>query len=264
MRDWDRMVRSVAIVSAEHGDGRSSVAWGLGMAAARAGDRVLLIEADFRRPVLVGVPGHSVGLREVLSGRADLNAAVRPIPLAPPAGTVAVRAGADSRRRAARDAFQAAGEAAGDVRPEGLDLISAGQTPLDPVEALESSAMDAVLRRAESRYDLVIIDTAPLTLYPEALPLLGRVNGVVAVGKVGHSRRDMVLALRGQLRHLGAPLVGVVATSAMRISSVGFEANDGRRARTRHPVTKASGPTPPSPPHTRARAAHDILARRSK
>jgi Mrp family chromosome partitioning ATPase len=77
-----------------------------------------------------------------------------------------------------------------------------------------ASAMDGVLERARSAYDLVVIDTPPLTAVSDAFPLLSKVDGVVIVGRVGHSRREDAEQLHQVLASSGAPLLGVIANEA--------------------------------------------------
>jgi MinD-like ATPase involved in chromosome partitioning or flagellar assembly len=90
-----------------------------------------------------------------------------------------------------------------------LDVLAAGAVlPPNPGELIESRAMDAVLERAKSGYDLVVIDTPPLTAVLDAFPLLSKVDGVVIVGRVGHSRRDAAEQLHQVLASSGAPLLG--------------------------------------------------------
>ena len=94
-------------------------------------------------------------------------------------------------------------------------MLAAGAVlPPNPGELLESRAMDAVLEQAKSTYDLVVIDTPPLTAVSDAFPLLTKVDGVVIVGRVGHSRRDAAEQLHQVLASSGAPLLGVIANGA--------------------------------------------------
>ena len=71
--------------------------------------------------------------------------------------------------------------------------------------------METLLERAGLTYDLVVIDTPPLTAVSDAFPLLGKVDGVVIVGRVGRNRRDVAQQLRETLSGAGAPLLGVIA-----------------------------------------------------
>jgi Mrp family chromosome partitioning ATPase len=84
----------------------------------------------------------------------------------------------------------------------------------NPSELLESHAMDAVLEQARSVYDLVVIDTPPLTCVSDAFPLLAKVDGVIIVGRVEHGRRDVAERLQRTLAGSGAPLLGVIANGS--------------------------------------------------
>jgi capsular exopolysaccharide synthesis family protein len=184
----DRQLHTLLVASAAPGDGKTTVARHLAGAAAAMGSRVLLLEADLRRPTLAqqfDVPaGH--GIADVLIGSATLDEAVQTIAL---------------------DEFSGA-------RAKGrtLDLLVAGVAlPPNPGELIESHAMEALLERARSTYDLVVIDTPPLTAVSDAFPLLRKVDGVIIVGRVGRNRCDVAERLHETLRGAGAPLLGVIA-----------------------------------------------------
>lgn len=185
----DRDLRTVLIASATPEDGKSTIARHLAEAAARLGSRVLLLEVDLRHPTLAQQlnirPG--AGLTEVLIGAIPMDEATQPVSLETPTGN----------------------------RERTLDVLVAGAVlPANPAELLESEAMDTVLERATSAYDLVVIDTPPLTAVSDAFPLLSKVDGVVIVGWVGVSRRDPVEHLHQVLASSGAPLVGVIANGS--------------------------------------------------
>src|SRR5208283_3542161 len=94
----------------------------------------------------------------------------------------------------------------------------------NPGELIESQAMEALLERARTAYDLVVIDTPPLAAVSDAFPLLRRVDGVVIVGRVGRNRRDVAERLRETLTGAGAPLLGVIANGFKpgRLGSYGY------------------------------------------
>jgi Mrp family chromosome partitioning ATPase len=100
-------------------------------------------------------------------------------------------------------------------------LVAGGVMPPNPAALIESAAMESVLEQAESEYDLVVIDTPPLTAVSDAFPLLSKVDGVVIVGWVGRNRRDVAQRLHETLDGAGAPLLGVVANG---FSSRGHDA----------------------------------------
>jgi receptor protein-tyrosine kinase len=96
--------------------------------------------------------------------------------------------------------------------------------PPNPGELIESHAMEALLEQVKRTYDLVVIDTPPLTAVSDAFPLLSRVDGVLIVGRVGRNRRDVAERLHETLTGAGAPLLGVVANGfkAARFGSYGY------------------------------------------
>ncbi len=184
----DRQLHTLLVASAAPGDGKTTVARHLAGAAAAMGSRVLLLEADLRRPTLAQQFDVTAGrgLSDVLIGAVRLDEAVQSIELGDPSAA----------RPTART----------------LDVLVAGAAlPPNPGELIESHAMASLLERARSTYDLVVIDTPPLTAVSDAFPLLRKVDGVIIVGRVGRNRRDIAERLHDTLKGAGAPLLGVIA-----------------------------------------------------
>jgi capsular exopolysaccharide synthesis family protein len=174
----DRPVKSIVVTSAAPQDGKTTVSWNLALAEARAGKRVLYIEADLRRPSLGGQLGLTTksGLSFVLAGMVDVQTALQSV--------------------------------------EGIDLLLAGPLPPNPAELIESERMTALVRWGEEHYDRVIIDTPPAAVVSDAIPLVTSVSGVVIVVRIERSRRDAADQLREQLTNLGAPVLGLVVNGA--------------------------------------------------
>lgn len=171
----DREITTILITSAAPQDGKTTVSWNIALADARAGDRVLLLEGDLRRPTMaqnLGIPTPEDGLSLVLVG------ASKP-----------------------EDAIQSV---------HGVDLLPAGPLPPNPAELIESQRMAELLTWAEQEYDRVIIDTPPAAVVADALSLFNRVGGVVIVTRLQQSQRDAALHLRDQLANTGAPVLGMV------------------------------------------------------
>jgi succinoglycan biosynthesis transport protein ExoP len=187
-----RKIDSVIVTSPKSGDGKTTVALNLATAAARTGSRVLLLEADLRRPSLWEriAPGRPQlgGLTQVLAGSTNLEDATTRLETGEP------------------------GASNGDRR--GLDVVVAGPIPPNPAEMLDSEPMRALLREVRERYDLVVIDAPPSTVVPDAIPLLQQVSAVLVVARGGTTTRDEAAELSAQLTRLDAPLVGVVANYA--------------------------------------------------
>jgi capsular exopolysaccharide synthesis family protein len=94
-----------------------------------------------------------------------------------------------------------------------LDVIVSGSLPPNPAELIESQTMSEALSRLAERYELVVIDTAPVGVVSDAFPLLHKVDGVIVVARMGQSTRDSAERLREQLDRLEAPVLGIVANA---------------------------------------------------
>lgn len=216
----DRDLRTVVIASASPGDGKSTIARHLAEAAARMGSHVLLLETDLRQPTLAQQLGvrPAPGLTDVLIDAVSFEAAIQSIAVEAPASSGGGR--------------------------KGLDVLVSGVAAPNPGELMESYAMGTLLARAKTTYDLVVVDTPPLTAVSDAFPLLTRVDGVVIVGWVARSRRDLAERLHQVLASSGAPVLGVVANG---VKSGGPSSYAERAAPAGAPPPSAATPAEPEP-----------------
>jgi capsular exopolysaccharide synthesis family protein len=170
----ERGVTCLALTSTLPGEGKSTVAVGLAGALAREpGRRVLLIEADVRRPSLtptLGLPP-AAGLGEWLNGGLDY---------------VPVRL----------------------IEPGGFFLLVAGKTDLERPELLGSQRMDALLRAARGLFDFVLLDTMPVLPVADAVLMQDLVDGFLLVVRSRQTRRDAIQDALARLR--ADRLLGVV------------------------------------------------------
>ena len=181
-------VKSVLVTSAAMEDGKSTVAFYLAAVAAATGSRVLLVEADIRRPVLgakLGLPDRH-GLSSVLANPAkSFTEYCQQVPVAQhnhnPAESLT------------------------------MDVLLGGRPPRNAAELIDSQRMADILAEAEQQYDLVVVDTPPVAIVSDAIPLMRQVDAVLVVARVGHITGDEMNRLREQLDKVGAPTVGVVA-----------------------------------------------------
>jgi len=210
----ERDPRIVLVASAALGDGRSTVACLLAQAAARLGSRVLLMEADLRHPMLAeqfDIRSQPY-LPEVLLGNASMESATHSIALEAPSS--------------------------GGLAHQTVDVLAAGLEPSPcPGALMESQVMEAVLEQARLTYDFVVLDTPAMAEASDAFPLLGKVDGVVVVGRIG-SQRDNAERLREILEASKATLFGVIANRVRgpRGRTGGYSAGP---ARTGHAPTMA-------------------------
>ncbi len=175
-----------AVTGMTAGVGTSMIATNLAAAQARADHRVLLIDADLRRPAIAGLLGLDAkhpGLCEVLTGSTTVSQAVQRHPTA------------------------------------GLDVLTSGALPEDPTERLQSKAMDELLAKARGQYDVVVLDCPPVLAVNDAA-LLGAISdGVVLVVRWGGSRDATVTAARNRLGAVRARLLGSVVTDAPKYAA---------------------------------------------
>ncbi len=219
----DRELRALMVASAAPGDGKTTIARHLAAAAARMGSRVLLMEVDLRRPTLAQALdlASGPGLSDVLIGAVGMSEGTQSV-----AVDMSSAEGAPART---------------------LDvLVSGAVLPPNPAELIESQAMQTVLDQAKAKYDLIVIDTPPLTAVSDAFPLLRKVDGVIIVGRVGRNRRDIAERLHETLGGVGAPLLGVIA-NGVKASGPGSYAYAYDYART-GPAARPPSPStlPPS------------------
>lgn len=172
----------VAVTSSLSGEGKSTVSANLATTLAETGARVLLVDADLRRPTVADVLGieGAVGLTTVLAGHADVD-----------------------------DVVQEWGGA-------GLSVLPSGPVPPNPAELLSSPAMRSLLADLRTRYDHVVVDTTPVLPVADASVLSRVVDGVVVVADARRVRRRQLSQGLGDLAQVSAPVLGVVLNRVRR------------------------------------------------
>ncbi|HWH43885.1 MAG TPA: polysaccharide biosynthesis tyrosine autokinase [Thermoleophilaceae bacterium] len=198
--EFQRDMRTVLVTSAVPQEGKTTVTLRLAAALAGAGQGVLAVEGDLRRPTFADTLGIQFpqGLSGVLVG-------------ATPFEDVLTRVHTSYALAAPVEE----GDEAWTTAPY-IEVLPAGVVPPNPGELLSSNALERVLRRARQEADVVLVDSAPLVSVGDAVSLASAVDGVLLVVQLGHSRRDEV---RKALKHLGtlrAKVIGVVVTNAPR------------------------------------------------
>jgi tyrosine-protein kinase len=187
--DVDREIKVVLITSAAPNDGKTTVATHLAAAAATSGTRVLLLEGDLRRPTLA-----------------------RRLRTRPDSGLMDVLT-ADSLQSALRDTASFISTEEVNGVGTGFHVVTAGDIPPNPAAVLESGKMANFIELARLTYDLVVIDSTPLPVVSDAIPLLSLVDGVLVVGRVGVTTRIAGKRLADQLTALRAPTLGLAANA---------------------------------------------------
>lgn len=232
-------IRSVVVTSAAKQEGKTTVAWNLAGAAASAGGKVMLIEADMRDPSLAEVDGLTTdhGLPSVLSGATDLDQAIRTVnadgsTMGPDDTTIDENGSTVSTIEAEpipEDAEEGSGsqvsltetltgEPLTASRPPGgshasFDVLPCGAPPNDPIDFAQSLRLSELIRHCEQVYDLVVIDTPSILEVADAIPLSKAVDGVLVVTRLASTSRRLAQHAATQLRSLDVPVLGVVVNN---------------------------------------------------
>jgi capsular exopolysaccharide synthesis family protein len=174
----DRQPKVVMVTSAVPGEGKTTFALMMARQSALAGKRVIVIEAEMRKPTFAREldPLPSKGLGHYLLGRATLDEVV----------------GVDTA--------------------SGVHFIAARERSALSSELLGSLNMAALLRELGTRYDFIVLDTPPATVVADALQLGGVVDAAVLAIKWNATPRYLVRDAAKKLRAANVPLVGAVLT----------------------------------------------------
>jgi capsular exopolysaccharide synthesis family protein len=176
----DNPHHTLLVTSAAPAEGKTTVACAIATTIAQAGQRVVLVDCDLRRPRV-----HAVFRRSndwgVTSALLEPNS--------------------DS-------------SIAFETEVPNLWIAPTGPIPPNPAELLHSEAFRAVLSRLRTQFDRVIIDSPPIVPVTDATVLSTLVDGVVVVVRASRTRKDLVRRAVKSLRDVGSRLVGVVLNAA--------------------------------------------------
>ena len=173
----DQPVRTVLVTSAMPSEGKTVTASNLAVAMAQAGKRVLLVDADVRKPGIHDLfnLANTRGLTELLRNPTLSHSSL----------------------------IQA-------TDAEGLAILSAGAIPPNPAEILASQRMRALVATLTGSYDLIIFDSPPLEVVTDAALLSSYLNGTVLVVEARRGRRSHLRNAREALTKANANVMGVV------------------------------------------------------
>ncbi len=177
----DKMLHMVVISSSAPDETKSPVAANLAVVLAQSEKRVVLVDADLRRPhlhQLFGIP-QEPGVTTVMLDKAE-NAALPLVQTAIP----------------------------------GLRVLPSGALPPNPADILASQKMEMLLERIKAESDIVILDAPPVTVAVDAAVLGARSDGLLLVVRAGHSRRDHIAQAKEMLERSHVRLLGAIFTDA--------------------------------------------------
>jgi capsular exopolysaccharide synthesis family protein len=176
--------RTLLITSAIGGDGKTTVAYNLGIALAQQGSKVLLVDADIRNPDLHRRFGTTLspGLGDIQSW--DENSTLPKV----------VEHSSLSN----------------------LFLLPAGHRPDLPAEFLASPLFGSILKGCERDFDYVLVDSAPILAIADASIIATKTSGTIAVLRSQSTTRALAISLIKALRRTGSPVIGAVLNDVRR------------------------------------------------
>lgn len=180
----DHALKKILVTSTGPGEGKTMIAVNLAAIMAQGGKRVLLLDADMRRPRVHKIFG--------ISNRVGLSTLFR--------GTMSVR----SAMRTIEDM-------------ENVFVITSGSLPPNPAELLATAKMDGILREAGEYVDVIIVDSPP-SLVADFQVLATKLDGVLMVVQPGHTRADAAFAMLERLGRVDGSMLGVVLNKIPRDS----------------------------------------------
>jgi len=188
-RSKNRDLGRLLIASANPREGKSFLSANLAAIIAMAGARVLILDADLRRPAIhkrYGIPNEP-GLVDVLLGEAPVHEAIRP------------------------------------SHVPGVDILPAGATPPNPSELLSPQAMTELMDSLPE-YDVILIDSPPVNVVADALVLASLVDGVILVVESGRSSNAILQNCAARLRTVNQLLLGAIVNK-LNVQRNGYEYN---------------------------------------
>lgn len=178
----DSSIQVIMVASTQMGEGKTTTITNLAIAYAQEGKRVLLIDADMRKPSLHHVfsLANRIGLSSLLSNQLQLD------------------------------------EVISDASIPNLHVITAGPIPPNPSEMLGSQRLHKLMAEMRERYDMILFDTPPIMAVTDSLILSALCDGVIMVVQAEKVRKDHVKKTKASLQHVNAPLLGVVLNNVQR------------------------------------------------
>ncbi|MCM2678217.1 GumC family protein [Echinimonas agarilytica] len=171
-----RLINVVAITSTEPGEGKTATATNMSFSLAQV-EKVLLIEADMRRPTLAqsfSMQDNHPGLSNLLRGT----------------------------HRFSKCIFKDSAS--------GLDVIPAGERVANPLELLTGKHFKALLKRLSQHYDRIVIDTPPAHVVSDAMVVSNIADSIIYVVRANHVKRSKIATAFHRLKKLGIPIDGLV------------------------------------------------------
>jgi len=174
----DEQFKTLMVTSPSQGDGKSTTTCNLAVIMAEAGNRVLLIDLDLRRPNTYRIMGvnRGNGLSEILFGKISLEEAIKSTPV------------------------------------ENVDILTSGQSIPNPAAVTKSKGLHNLLKKIQQSgdYDHILLDTPPFGVISDSAPIMRLTDGVVMVCKFDKTEEAQLDQTIDNLEHINARVVGTV------------------------------------------------------
>lgn len=178
----DNKLKTISVTSSQQGEGKTITLSNLAISYAQAGRRILLIDADLRRP--------SVHRRFGLSNRQGL--------------TTAIVRGSEP------EAFVQ------DSKIPNLFIMTSGPIPPNPAEMLMSETMWRLIDELKSHYDMIFIDASPVGVVTDAAIVATKVDGIIFVVRAGEIKKAQLTRATDLLKKVNAHILGFILNGASR------------------------------------------------
>ena len=177
----DEGCKVIGVTSAVPSEGKSTTVLNLAITFAETGTRVLLIDADMRRPNIKKIlgAGEGAGLSDVLARFVRADETIRP-------------SGYDN-----------------------LDVLFSGNIPPNPVELLASDNMKDMIEDLKGSYDYILIDTPPINVVTDATVVSRLIHGIILVARENASKKDELVEALNKLQFVNAKVLGLVLNDKM-------------------------------------------------
>ncbi len=180
--------RVIQVTSAMPGDGKSTLIANLSVSIAQSGKRVLLIDADLRKPVQHKrfQVENKIGLMDVIEGSCDADEAIQRTSI------------------------------------ENLSVLTSGRLPSNPAELLSSPQFKELLESLREKFQFILVDTPPVLAVSDPCAVAARVDGVLLAVRMGLSSRDEVAEAFNSLQEMDATVMGTVVNGLEERKRYGY------------------------------------------
>ena len=172
----DREMKTIVVTSAGAGEGKSTTIANLAVVFAQQGKKVLLIDADLRKPTVHYTFNYTntFGLTNALTKQAELQEVIK------------------------------------ESQEDNLFVLTSGPIPPNPAELLGSKAMEQLLKEVEKEFDMVLFDAPPLLAVTDAQVLASKCDGAILVVSSGRTETEQAVKAKELLEAANSHIIGVV------------------------------------------------------